>query len=88
MGMLWDGRWETLPLREYFCLPYDKSTDVYTSVDFSFAFCFWNNNGSVFFLKSLNYLTNQIQNLAIGRTALIFGKIVQLIVQLRVNFNS
>ena len=23
MGMLWDGRWETLPLREYFCLPYD-----------------------------------------------------------------
>ena len=25
MGMLWDGRWETLPLREYFCLPYDKN---------------------------------------------------------------
>ena len=24
MGMLWDGRWETLPLREYFVLPYDK----------------------------------------------------------------
>ena len=24
MGMLWDGRWETLPLREYFGLPYDK----------------------------------------------------------------
>ena len=25
MGMLWDGRWETLPLREYFCLPYDRN---------------------------------------------------------------
>ena len=42
MGMLWERRWETLPLREYFDLPYDTAKRLRI---FPEPFlCFWDHS--------------------------------------------